>query len=189
MPDRKPRNPDIIVPLGYGCNHDALARATTEAMQVAIEQLAFYPRACVAFGNSSHCYSGSELFEAKKKLLMLERAGIRSARIINAGAITNTVMEARAIKAEILRHPELKLSEVLLIAEHFHAYFGADAVWKKTFPGVVISLKKIATPAYQKDHVFPAQQTFRGWLMAGVKRRAALKIMGIDWVGKFKHKS
>ena len=99
--ERKPIQPDVIVPLSYAMLPNALAFGTTQGIHAAYGWATQFPSAVVAFGNPSHCFPGSEIAEEREKMQLLQTLGLPEERIISGGPIQNTVTELRAVAAAL----------------------------------------------------------------------------------------
>ena len=184
--ERKPIQPDVIVPLSYAMLPNALAFGTTQGIHAAYGWATQFPSAVVAFGNPSHCFPGSEIAEEREKMQLLQTLGLPEERIISGGPIQNTVTELRAVAAA-LKQRGIQPLEVLLVIESLHSR-GGLYIAQRVFPGARISLKYSHATVWQPDHPFFFQQSRRNWFMANILRQVALRILGIDQAAKVKHR-
>ncbi len=185
LPQISPRHPELIVPLDYAMDLSlGLAKPTMGGFCGALELACHYPDAALAFGNSSHCYPGSEKDEARFKDMLLQESGIAN-RVIDAGGITNTVTEARKIRDALPR--DFFPKEILVITGPLHSR-SAYLVWQRTFPSCRISLLYFGVDECQENHFFPLQRSGWRWLAANVLRQLALLVLGLDRVARIQHK-
>jgi uncharacterized SAM-binding protein YcdF (DUF218 family) len=183
-----PQNPDVIVALDYGVTVSKRnSDATNGSIKTATEFLKNFPEAHIVFGTSSHSFQGSAAFSTKEKKRLLEQLRVPEEKFFYAGGITNTVEEACAIR-RVLQEQKIQPKEILVVCDRLHSR-SVRFVFESVFPEVRISLFFMYEAAVQHDSIFPVLRSRWKWFLANVERQAALRIMGLDWVAKFKQRA
>jgi len=108
------KGPDIIAPLGYGLLPDDLPLATVANLEKAVLARKRFRRALIVFGNSSHCFPGSEVVEGRLKHNLLVQYDVPLGTFLDVGPITNTVTEAEKIR-DAVRAKGIEPKEIILI--------------------------------------------------------------------------
>ncbi len=185
--EKPPQNPDVILVPSYGVvSHERLADATELGLREAVGFARKFPNAMIAFATCSHYFLHSEHAELRLKQSLLAEIWFSPSRvIIPLQAVQNTVTELQAIKASLVEkgiHPE----EVLLISEPLHAR-SVEYIARRVYPGVKLSLALLTTTACQSDAPFFVQRSEWLFLLANIAREAALRVFGLEWVGKISH--
>lgn len=173
--------PDIIVPSSYGTLPDRLTEGTREALLIAIHYCATSPRSVLAFGDVVHCFPGSEAVENKLRLEIIRSSGVKN-KVVDAGPISSTVTEAAAVKDALGFAPK----SILVIAGEIHSR-SVDFIWRKTFPGAVVSVSCIPYECeVQSDHPLALERRLGTYILVSALREALCRVFGLDFVAKLR---
>lgn len=179
-------NPDIIAPLGYGVlSNNRLPLATAGNLEKAVLARKRFPRALIVFGNSSHCFKGSDIVESKRKRLWLASEDANWS-YLDVGPIINTVIEAERIKSA-LNGKKIYPTEIVLITGQMHARY-AVLVWKRTFPGAKIALA--VTPyynEYESGHIIKLQRSKYILFPVRIVQYVLARFFGLGFFRKIQH--
>ena len=180
-------NPDIIAPLGYGMLiGNCLPWATIANFERSLLAIKYFPKALIIFGNSAHCFKGSEVVEGAFKHQWLIEKGVSKDKFWNVGPITNTVTEAERIK-HMLNTRGIMPAEIILITGQMHAPY-AVLVWHQTFPKAKIAL--CVTPyfnEYQPEHLIILQRNRYLLFAVRVVQYEVARYISLDFFRKIKH--
>lgn len=179
--------PDIIVAASYAVKKDALTNGGREVLCCAIEHWRVFPQATIAFANSSHCYAGSEKVEERLKLAELDRAGVGRDHILSCGPIVNTITEAEAISATLIRAGRQPRT-ILLVSGVLHSR-SIFYIWKKMiekyFPAAGLAIATIPHEfEYEPSHPLALQRGLWRWIAANIGRQLFMRIFGLKLTGK-----
>lgn len=187
-----PHDPEVIVPLDYATDiHRSISSMSLTTLVRAISYANHeFPHALIAYAHTKHCFAGAEKVIALQKAAILDNGPIMPVppeRVVDAGGIINSVTEAWAVRDALYRR-NVEPREILLVVGHQHSR-SALYIWREVFPTTRISLIYSDGSEWQSDHVFPDQRSGWAWALANIKRQVALRIMGLEWVAKRKHKT
>ncbi len=175
---------DLVVPLGYGLTTrdelpDAERKALWAAAQIAKKQK---HRVRIAWASSTYFWPGCKEKEDEEKIKFLG-AGISGLPIIASG-ITNSVSEAREIKAAVL-NCGLNPKNIVIVLDWPHAR-SAKMIWEEIFPDSKIAIKNVEG-LWDSSHRAVLQKSKGRWLFVCVLRHLALIFLGVEWVSRIQH--
>ncbi len=182
LPQPEIKQCDLIVPLGYGLTvHNTLPGAEINVLREAVHLAKRY-EARVAWASSKYFFHGSKDEEDKRKLSLLAEYGITNPLI--ARGITNSVTEAREIRAAVLRRG-IKPHTIVVVLNWPHAR-SARLIWKETFPDANILMYSVEGE-WNRYHRATLQRSNGLWLFACILRDLTLRIKGLEWVAQRQH--
>ncbi len=177
-----PRDPDVIVPLGYSMDSRGLSKATKNGIHRALVCGRKFNHALVCMANDDICTVGTEGEQRRLKLEFVRDQHFDETRVISVGPIQNTVTELTMVKAALAER-SVTPREVLLICNRHHgasALLIAYGLWS----GVRISLKYSSGNVSQPDHELFLLRREWTWIVSNWIRYAALRILGLERVKK-----
>ena len=183
------KNPDIVVPLGYGYDDyslpDAAVQTTKQAAAVALKH-----QAKIVFCNVDYFGVILEITENSSKRIILERLKVNPLNILEARACQNSVTEARYI-CQCLKDNHIEPKVIRVICEDMHIR-SVKLIWEQVvnqeFPLAQVELKSVSATWSKAHSVFWRRSRWR-WLLANWARHLALLVMGVDWVAKKQYSS
>lgn len=184
--ENEPATPDVIVPISYCATPRGLSHATRENMARAIEYAKQFPHAVTVFCNADYVFAGAAEIERSEKKRLFRESSIPDVSVKEAGGITNSVQEARAIRA-CLTENRIPQKRILLITGAMHAP-SASLIWRRVFPKAEIAIRCIPSALEtQADHSIIAVRSTSRWFIANVIRHLMLLTLGLDITEKFHH--
>lgn len=181
-----PHDPDVIIAICYGVLPDRLADGTLATLREAIRLADIFPRAVIAFGNAAICFDKSEIAEHKFKMAIIETEHFPQMRLVVAPRIYNTVTEAKEIKKELERSG-IRAREIAIVAAEAHSR-AVMYIYRRIFPDTRMALVYIPFETeYQPDHTVTLQTGPWFWIVANILRQIALRVLGLERVGKVTH--
>lgn len=163
---RKIPPPDLIAALSYGTLQHRLAHATEQIIGEAAQLARHYPAATLSFSNAAHSFTGGAQLESTRKHRLLRRLAIASERIVEGGAMTNSLQEVRAILAALraAEHPTPKT--VLVVTGEIHSRRAAH-IWRTALPRARVFVRCVDT-RFECEPAHPMVIQRSPWLLFSV---------------------
>ncbi len=161
--------PDIIVILSYGTLPQRLTAATRENTIKGANIWRLYPNALIVFGNAEYLFHRAAYTECRYKETILQQLGVPESRILDVGAINNSIQEPLATR-DALQKRHITAEKICLVTGRIHKP-SAYLIWKYFFPEADIAVATIPHGyEYQPDHPVLVQRGAWRWLAANMAR-------------------
>ncbi|MBI3630722.1 MAG: YdcF family protein [Candidatus Sungbacteria bacterium] len=161
--------PDIIQILSYGTLPTRLTEATMETTFRGAQIWRHSQDAIIVFGNAEYLFHMAAHTEARYKRDMLRKYGVPDSRMMDIGAINNSVQESMATR-NALQEARITAKKICLVTGSMHKP-SAYAIWKYVFPEANIFVSTIPYwREVQSDHPVLVQRGPWRWLAANMAR-------------------